>query len=337
MRVVRSLLDPADLGRLVEQEYEVECRVSVQLLRQGFNDTYLVTDPTGGCRVLRVYARDKYWIRSKSDLLYELELLDFLAARGRAVSGPYRRRSGDLTGPLEAPEGTRAFALFTHADGVPAEQLDPSSTRMRDLGVEIGRIHLAMEEFQTDHDRYHLDLDLLISMPLTAIAAATGTSQQAEYAELRHLAERLEEHIGGLDLPPGAYGPIHADLNPSNIHVRDDGGFAVFDFDHCGFGWRAYDLIALYPAPDAPEPEWDGWSQLLAGYQSVRPLSQTERDAMPAFAGCHELWNAGDWVRAASWAGRRWEPDRLCTRTLDRIRRRASIETRTGGSSKGGD
>lgn len=325
MRAFRSLLHPADLGLLVEREYEIEGPVEVLLLRSGFNDTYLVTEPSGDRRVLRVYARDKYWIRSESDLLFELALLEHLAADGRRVAWPYRRRAGELVGRLEAPEGTRSFALFTYADGASSAELDRDAGQMRALGAEIARMHMAMDAFDTDHDRYHLDLDLLIGMPLAAIESRVGPGHVAEYAQLQSVGQRLRERIAALHLPAKAYGPIHADL-PGNIHVRADGTFTVFDFDHCGIGWRIYDLAAFYPGSDSPAEERTAWDALLAGYQSIRRLSDEEQHALPAFVGCRVLWNVGDWLRAAPWAGDRWSSTSLCAQTLDELHRGTGLD-----------
>ncbi|HVX42288.1 MAG TPA: hypothetical protein VHC49_00285 [Mycobacteriales bacterium] len=107
MRTVRSLLHPDDLSELIEQQYQIATPVTTTLLQRGFNDAYLVTDGRGDRRMLRVYARDKYWLRSAGDVSFELELLDHLAADGRSVAHPYRRNSGELRGRLEAPEGPR--------------------------------------------------------------------------------------------------------------------------------------------------------------------------------------------------------------------------------------
>jgi Ser/Thr protein kinase RdoA (MazF antagonist) len=53
------------------------------------------------------------WIRSDSDLRFELGLLEHLAAAGLGVIRPYERIVGDRLGRLMAPEGERCFALFT--------------------------------------------------------------------------------------------------------------------------------------------------------------------------------------------------------------------------------
>src|SRR5262245_18591761 len=100
MRVTHSLLHAQDLAQLVEREYAVAAPVTVSLLNRGFSDSYLVPDIDGGRRVLRVYNREKSWIRSESDLHFELGLLEHLAAAGLAVIRPYPRAAGDRLGRL---------------------------------------------------------------------------------------------------------------------------------------------------------------------------------------------------------------------------------------------
>ncbi|MEO3927666.1 phosphotransferase [Micromonosporaceae bacterium B7E4] len=102
---MRVTLHAEDLAQLVEREYAIAAPVKVSLLNRGFNDTYLVTDVEGSRRVLRVYNREKYWIRSESDLRFELDLLEHLAAAGLGVIRPYQRTLGGRLGRLMAPEG----------------------------------------------------------------------------------------------------------------------------------------------------------------------------------------------------------------------------------------
>jgi Ser/Thr protein kinase RdoA (MazF antagonist) len=321
MRVVSSLLHPDDLSRMVEREYDIAAPVVAKLLRRGFNDTYLLVDDTGERRILRIYAYDKYWVRSRDDLLFELELLDHLAAAGRPVSHAYPRTSGDLLGRLDAPEGERLFALFTLAPGAPADDGPLGPARSRVLGAEIALLHKAMDEFQSTRHRYHLDLELLVDMALTAIAEHASPDQRAGYAELCALTERLKTYITALDLPDDAYGLIHADLYGGNIHLTPADEFVFFDFDHCGYGWRAYDLTNFCPRKDSSDAEREKWAALCTGYASVRAWTPDEQRAMPAFAACRELWEVGDWLGAAHWNGHEIAPELLSQRTLDRVRR----------------
>ena len=72
---------------------------------------------------------------------------------------------------------------------------------------------------------------------------------------------------------PDNYGLIHADMRLANL-IQTPSGTTLIDFDDCGFGWHLYDFAAAisfiedHPQIPALKQNW------LAGYQSVRPLSQ---------------------------------------------------------------
>jgi Ser/Thr protein kinase RdoA (MazF antagonist) len=325
MRVTHSLLHVEDLAELVEREYPIAAPVRVSLLNRGFNDTYLVTGADGGRRVLRVYNREKYWIRSESDLRFELDLLEHLAAAGLGVIRPYRRTLGDRLGRLAAPEGERCFALFTHAPGTPLYEGTLTTEQWRELGSGIARMHLAMDAFRTGHHRYHLDERILVDRPLAGLARYAGSDRAAaDLAELGTAGARLTAEIRRLRAIGGAYGIIHADLHRGNTHIDGDGRFVTFDFDHCGFGLRAYDLVTLYRGPDAPDEDRERWAAVLAGYQQVRPLSRSEVAAFGVLAACRAMWDLGDWLGATDRNGDAWVTEAAIAKLLATVRKTAS-------------
>jgi Ser/Thr protein kinase RdoA (MazF antagonist) len=306
----------------VEREYAIAAPVKVGLLNRGFNDTYLVTDVEGDRRVLRVYNRDKYWIRSESDLRFELDLLEHLAAAGCGVIRPYERIVGDRLGQLTAPEGERCFALFTYAPGKPSHEATVTAEQWRGFGSSIARMHLEMDAFQTSHERYHLDERILVDLLLAGLAPYAKSEQaKADLAELGKLGEQLTDTVHRLRAIPGAYGIIHADLHRGNTNVDDDGRFVTFDFDHCGFGLRAYDLGIFYRGSDSPEGDRQRWEAVLSGYQQVRPLSQAEVDDFPAMAACRAMWDIGDWLGAADRNGDVWVTEARIAQLLADIRK----------------
>jgi len=322
MRVTHSLPHAEDLAQLVDREYAIAAPVKVSLLNRGFNDTYLVTDVDGGRRVLRVYNREKYWIRSESDLRFELDLLEHLAAAGLGVSRPYQRTLGDRLGRLMAPEGERRFALFTHAPGTPVYEGTLTAEQWREFGSGIARMHLRMDTFQTSHDRYHLDERILIERPLASLAPYASSGQAAaDLTELGKLGQRLTAELQRLQTIGGASGIIHADLHRGNTHIDSDGRFVTFDFDHCGFGLRAYDLVSLYRGPDSPDEDRERWAAVLSGYQQLRPLSSAEVAAFPVLAACRAMWDIGDWLGAAARTGDAWVTETRIARLLADIRK----------------
>lgn len=325
MRVVHSLLHPDDLAQLVEREYPIPGPVKAKLLSRGFNDTYLITDAEGGRRVLRVYNRDKYWIGSESDLQFELDLLEHLDNAGLGVIHPYQRAAGGTLGRLTAPEGERSFALLTYANGSPCHDRTLSAAQWKGLGSEIARMHQAMDRFETAHDRYHLDERILVERPLAKLAPyAESAKAAADHAELSRLGAQLVAEIKRLREVPGAYGIIHADLHGGNLHVDDEGRTVLFDFDHCGFGLRVYDLVTHYREPDAGNADREHWEAVLAGYLDVRPLSTTELESFPIMAACRKLWDIGDWVAAANRSGDAWINEALIGRLLSDVRKKVT-------------
>lgn len=322
MRAIHSLLHPDDLARLVEREYALPAPVRVRLLRRGFNDTYLITAADGERRVLRVYIRDKYWIGSDSDLHFELDLLEHLASAGLGVARPYQRADGTRLGRLTAPEGERCFTLLTYADGVASYDRELSASDWERLGAHVARMHEEMDRFETAHDRYHLDERILVERLLTSLAAYAESAKAVDdLAELGRIGEQLTAAIRRLREIPGAYGVIHADLHRGNINVDEDGRFVLYDFDHCGYGLRAYDLASLYRGVDAPDGDRERWDAILAGYLGVRRLSTAEIDSFPLMAACRRLWDVGDWAGAADRAGDGWINETLIERLLAALRK----------------
>ena len=81
-----------------------------------------------------------------------------------------------------------------------------------------------------------------------------------------------------------------------------DPGVGFIDFDDSGFGFRMFDIAtALFK--NRNEPAYGKLSEnLLAGYESERPLADNEKKALPLFLVLRSLTYLG-WAEA-----RRGEP-----------------------------
>ncbi len=88
-----------------------------------------------------------------------------------------------------------------------------------------------------------------------------------------------------IDINADTYGVIYADLHNGNIHYTDN-SLTLFDFDHCAYGWRAYDLAIAFGYPDIIR------DAMIKGYETHRKLSAAEYSAMPAFL---QLRASGMW------------------------------------------
>jgi hypothetical protein len=123
IRIARSFVAAESVAELIAAEYDVaspvSCRLFSKLLRTQDNDHYLATAGDGTQYAFRVYQQGDRYHRAESDYLYEIDWLRFLREHELPVSYPIRRRDGGYIGRIDAPEGTRYYALFSLAYGDP--------------------------------------------------------------------------------------------------------------------------------------------------------------------------------------------------------------------------
>lgn len=284
VRARHSILSPEALAGVVDAQYDLGGAPSCVVWHRGFNDYYLVKT-TAGRFVLRVYPIGKYWLSGEPDIRFELDLLAHLAEAGVPTMPPVERRDGDVLSVIDAPEGSRYAALFRFAPGRP-EPVDVDSART--LGGVCARIHDAASGFVTTHRRYHLDADLLLEMPVREVTAFLDGSRDQDLRDLRTLATQVRSQIEAIPKREPYYGVIHADLHGGNVFWAD-GMPTILDFDHCGYGWRAYDLV---PAIEGLADEVR--ESFLDGYRVDREMTQEELDLLPAFRQARILWDDGD-------------------------------------------
>jgi Ser/Thr protein kinase RdoA (MazF antagonist) len=283
-RIVHSVLSPAALLEAVADAYPVARATACELLKLGLNDTYVLTTPRGRY-VLRVYRSG--W-RSPEEVGYELALLAHLAARGVPVSPALPTADGELSLALVAPEGPRRAALFELIPGGALRWED--ETRSRLAGRLLGEVHAAADDFEGPSGRFRLDIDYLVDRPLAAMRPFLGT-RPGDWAYLQGLAERLHARVSAVERDGLDWGPCHGDFCAKNLHAHR-GGISVFDFDFCGAGWRAYDLL---PASwhSGRRGSAGMWQAFLRGYREMRTLDDADVAAVPLFSVVRHVWAMG--------------------------------------------
>ncbi len=101
-----------------------------------------------------------------------------------------------------------------------------------------------------------------------------------EMAVFEAAAQRVDEDLQQLGYGRDAFGPIHRDLQLSNI-VFDGERVSAIDFDSCGLGHYLLDLAVLLhvlrvniPRVQRPDRFWRMREALLEGYERERPLPE---------------------------------------------------------------
>lgn len=300
IRVVRSFVAADALAELIKADYNltgpVRCQLFSKMLRTQDNDHYLVTTGDNVRYVVRIYQLSSRLDRQESDYLYEVDWLNFLHQAGLPVSYPIARADGGLLGRLNAPEGVRYYALFSLAPGHP--MTIKSEEQLFTLGREMARIHLASNSYQGKFERQPLNLDFLVDKPIERIKRYWDEDRADDLEILMISAEEAKDEI--LDLianeqhTPDGWGPIGGDFHSGSVFFTDDNQPTFFNFDWCGYGWRAYDIaVFLFNTNLIHSSSPDLSEAFFGGYYSQRQLSDNEHAAIAPFLTIRRIWQTG--------------------------------------------
>lgn len=310
IRVARSFVAADALAERISAEYKfdglVACKLFSKMLRTQDNDHYLVTVSSGQQYVARIYQEGTQFNRQKSDYLYELDWLLFLKENDLSVASPIQRKDGSYLGEILAPEGVRYYALFTLAKGQSLSIKDPDQLWI--MGNQMAQIHVISNQFETEHERQPINLHELVDQPVERIKAffADENSQKLEFMLIA--AEEAKSEIQALidneTMAPDSWGPIGGDFHQSSVFFDSFNQPTFFNFDHCGPGWRAYDIAAfLFNSNLMHQSNQELSEAFFAGYFSVRQLSDNEHAAISSFLTIRRIWHTGLFALTEGLAG----------------------------------
>lgn len=304
IRVARSFVAADALADLLEAEYELEAPVSCQLfsklLRTQDNDHYLVDTGNGDKYVVRVYQSGKHLERQESEYHWELDWLLFLEENDLPVSYPLPRKNGEYLGSVLAPEGVRHYALFTLSPGEPMSITNEEQLFV--CGQHMARIHKASNNFRSNHHRQEMDLEYLVDKSIERVMNFWGDARSADQEILLMSAAEAKDEI--LELlnneseTTDSWGPIGGDFHHSSVYFNKRDQPSFFNFDLCGYGWRAYDIAAFLLNTELLHHPEELTEAFFAGYYSERPLSPNEHAAISPFMTIRRIWMTGLFTRS---------------------------------------
>lgn len=297
IRVTRSFVAADALAEVINDEYDldqaVSCKLFSKMLRTQDNDHYQVR--AGNTKyVARVYQHGAHLGRKEADYRFELDWLNFLKEKGIPVSYPLRRSDGEFLGKLNAPEGTRYYALFSFAEGRPMSATDEEQLYI--VGQEMARIHVVSNSFKSQHKRQPMDLEFLVDQPIQQIQKFWTNSNDEKLDLLLTSAEVAKEELLAIlnneEETADSWGPIGGDFHHVNTHFKDSQP-TFFNFDLCGYGWRAYDIATFLLNTDLLHKSAKLSEAFFAGYYSIRPLSNNEHEAVSPLLTIRRVWLTG--------------------------------------------
>jgi Ser/Thr protein kinase RdoA (MazF antagonist) len=312
-----SNLQADALRRQVLPHYPVGEITRCRFHARGLNDTYKIETAVGRSYFLRVYRAG--W-RTREQIETELAVLRHLAHCNVSVSVPVVRDDDTSLTRLDCAEGERWAVLFTAAPGPEVDFKLFTHEQAGHYGEAAAAIHGAADSFAGDRQRAPLDLDLLLNESLSLIQPVIA-HRRDDVAYLEDLAEQLRRNVE--DRPDLENGFCHGDLHGHNAGYADN-AFTVYDFDCCGWGYRAYDL-AVFPwafaiGENAPERIESMGQTFLSGYLRHRPIKSIDIALIPTFVAIRQIWLTGLHVGLADRFGWGWLNDHYFDRQLKMLR-----------------
>lgn len=259
-------------------EYDLGAALSFKGIAEGVENSNYYLETERGRFILTLFEKRV----NAADLPYFIGLKQHLAGKGYPCPQPVMGRDGSALRTLEG----RPAVIVTFLEGLSPKR--PNVRQCRGLGEGLARMHVALADFAMSRENA---LGPQSWAPLWA-----GRAQAAE-ALLPGLPSLVEDCFAALEASPAfdgslPRGTIHADLFPDNAFFLGDTFSGAIDFYFACTDALAYDLAVCLNswafdegnASDASRLEYNysKGAALIAGYQSVRPLTDGERAALPA-------------------------------------------------------
>jgi Ser/Thr protein kinase RdoA (MazF antagonist) len=253
---------------------------------RGLSDIYLVETLTEKRYVLRV--SHAHW-RTKSEIEFELAYLDFLHHRNLPVSAPLRTHGNELYVPVSAPEGIRYAALFPYAPGcIPVGDLNLEQGYR--LGETVAQMHEAAVGFYSNAHRQPLSLEYLLDESFGVIEPYLRF-QSENVAYLRQMIEQIKDQLVDLPQRYPYWTVCWGDPHSGNVHFTADNQPTLFDFDQCGYGWRAFEMAKFLQVSIRAGLARKVRDAFFQGYQSVQVLAQQEVAVLQPLTQAAHLWH----------------------------------------------
>ncbi len=259
-----------DLRNFLTQ-YDVGSLTSYKGIAEGVENSNFLLHTTKDPLILTLYEKRV----EKSDLPFFLGLMQHLAAKGLSCPLPLPRKDGELLGELSG----RPAALISFLEGMWLRK--PEAKHCREVGKALAAMHLAGEGFEIKRPN---------ALPVEGWKGLWEKSEGRADEVEKGLKDEIRPEIDYLaahwpkDLPAGV---IHADLFQDNVFFLGDELSGLIDFYFACNDLLAYDVSICLNAwcfeKDGAYNVTKG-KALLEGYQSVRPLSEAELEALPLLA-----------------------------------------------------
>ena len=190
----------------------------------------------------------------------------------------------------------RLYTLAPYIANNPHMTREQEEAHYRDTGVAIGKLHRALGTYEGEIESWHMALEpRFFEQALPAVVGELAGDERAWLAErARQVEPEMRRTLAGLPEQR-----IHGDCHGGNVLFHAGRVVGFVDLDHLPVGPRvyglAYNLVHMVKWRIHDPAATANWlshiSEVVAGYESVIPLLQAEKQALsPLMLGIQLLF-----------------------------------------------
>ena len=266
---VYTELNHADIENILA-DYSLGSLIRFEGIAAGIENSNFFIDTTGdgGSRyVLTIFER-----LDGTELPYFMHLMHHLAGNGLACPDVMPRRDGSQLFAVADKQGCIVSCLSGRTlDELNVAQLHAS-------GQALAQLHLAGADFS--ERRSNPTGMAWLTEKIEAVLPETCNRYGAKAGDLLQGELNFQRTLSWESLPAGV---VHGDLFVDNILFEGDKVTGIIDFYYAHDAAYAMDIAISLNAQAVllSEQDADRMASFLNGYQSLRPLEQSEQEALP--------------------------------------------------------
>ncbi len=289
------------LAQQALKSYPIDAK-KISFIHHGENTTFCILDKRKNKYLLRIH-REGY--HTKEAIEEELGWLKKLSSKGLHVPSPVRNLKGQLVEVATHPDvpGSKNCSVMKWQEG----RFIDKSLKPHHL-FELGKLIGLMQKNSSKciHRNYWTTVGLLGSR------ATWGSVKKVELATARELLiiqktrKFLFKKLANFEKRfPERLCLIHADLHFGNI-ILSKNAIAAIDFDDCGYGFKAYDLVIPIISTENILNDVKKTNHLeeykralIEGYKTYQNWDQHDEQILPYLISARKLLTIG-WLNSRS-------------------------------------
>lgn len=256
------------------------------------NAVFKVESGSGKKYALRIHRAGYH---SDASLRSELQWMQALEQSGIDVPEPLATLDGQMFIVLDEDYmgEPRQIDLFAWVEGEQlgsveqglAAELDTLKQNFHTIGELAGRVHNQSTGWTapSGFTRHAWDVDGLVGEnPFWGRFWELEVLSANERALMEKVRTVITEELSAYGKSPDNYSIIHADMVPENVMV-DGQHIRLIDFDDAGYGWHLFEIATSLYFSSGEDFFDDIQASTIAGYRSVRTLSDQDLAKLPLF------------------------------------------------------